>query len=67
MVRVILVDMSTEYLTVKEALRELGIGRTKFYDLVRAGKITPLRNPLYAPKRGPVKIPRSQIEDLKQQ
>ena len=57
--------MNEDYMTVKEALRELGIGRTKFYGLVREGKIKPVRHPLYAPNRGPVKIPRADIERLK--
>jgi excisionase family DNA binding protein len=52
----------SEYLSIKETMRALGVSRQTVYNLIKAGRLRTWRNPIY--KRGPVNIPRADVEAL---
>lgn len=52
-------------MNIKEAAEALGVSRPTIYRLIRDGKLTRSRHPLY--EKGPWRIPRAEVEVLARQ
>lgn len=50
-------------MTITEAGKALNVSRQHIYRLIERGRLHPVRNPLYI--KGPVLIPRHEVEELK--
>lgn len=55
--------MDKDFVNIKEAARIMGISRPTVYRMLADGRLTWYRKP--AVKRGPVEIPRAEVEALR--